>query len=388
VVKYSPKSWVFELATPDKTRIIFHVDIDSFYPSVEIRDNPELKGKPVIVGADPKGGRGRGVVVSSSYEARKLGVRSGTPISRAFKLAPSAVYLRPNFPKYSDVSSKIMKLLASFADRFEQVSIDEAFLDVSEKLDRDFGKARDFALKIKSELQNREGLACSIGVAPNKSGAKIASDFQKPNGLTIVEPSRLTTFLAPLPVRSISGIGNKTEEFLASKGITTIGELQKVAGQELVKYFGKTGVWLWGVANGLEQMEVKERRMRSLNSEHTFDSDVQDKMEVLEKLESVVERLHKRVLLSKVEFRVVGIKIRFTHFQTHSRENTLPLFTNTKEAIMQEARNLFREFETNPRKVRLIGVFVADFKDLDGKSEDSGATIENWIGSDENSERT
>jgi DNA polymerase IV (archaeal DinB-like DNA polymerase) len=372
--------------SPDEgsPRIIFHVDVDSFYPSVEVRRNPNLRGKPVIVGADPRGGRGRGVVVSCSYEARKLGVRSGTPISRAFKAAPDAVYLRPDFPQYAEVSKRIMKILEHFADKFEQVSIDEAFLDVSESLGQDYQKARELAGRIKQELESREGLTCSIGIAPNKSIAKIASDLHKPNGLTVVEPKDVITFLAPLPVRVISGIGNKTEDFLTSKGITTIGELQKVPGKELVNYFGKTGVWLWGVAHGLERIDVKQRPMRSLNSEHTFDADVLDKSKVLEMLESLVDKLHKRVLLSRVEFRVVGIKIRFTHFQTYSRENTIPHFTGRKEAILQEARNLFREFEKNPRKVRLIGVFVADFKETNEKnlSEYSNETIESWIEGD------
>lgn len=367
---------------PEKHRIIFHVDIDSFYPSIEARQNPSLKGKALIVGADPKGGRGRGVVVSCSYEARKLGIRSGTPISHAFKIAPDAVYVRPNFPLYSQVSNRIMKILEGFADKFEQVSIDEAFLDVSEKLGGEYEKARDLANKIKIELTSQEGLTCSIGIAPNKSSAKIASDLQKPNGLTIVTPENLTSFLAPLPVRAISGIGTKTEEFLSSKGISTIGELQKIPGKDLVDYFGKTGVWLWGVAHGLEQIEVKGRPMRSLNSEHTFDRDVLDKAKVYEMLEKQVERLHKRVLLSNVEFRVVGIKIRFTHFQTYSRENTLPFFTTSKDAILQEGKNLFREFEGNPRKVRLIGVFVADFKEK-GEVSNSG-TMEDWISSKEN----
>jgi DNA polymerase IV (archaeal DinB-like DNA polymerase) len=370
----------------ERPRVIFHVDIDSFYPSVEIRENPSLRGKPVIVGADPKGGRGRGVVVSCSYEARKLGIRSGTPISRAFKIAPGAFYLRPNFQLYSNVSGKVMDLLSVFADKFEQVSIDEAFLDASSKLGGDYSLAKDYAEKIKHELLAKEALTCSIGVALNKSGAKIASDYKKPNGLTIVKPSELISFLSPLAIRAISGVGPKTEEFLSNKGIETIGDLQKVPGKDLVNYFGKTGVWLWGVANGLERIEVKERPMRSLNSEHTFERDVLDKTEVFEMLEGLVERLHKRVLVSNVEFRVVGMKIRFTHFQTYSRENTLAHFTTSKDAILQEIRNLFREFEKNPKKVRLVGVFVADFRELGSGEADMvspESTIENWIGDDE-----
>jgi DNA polymerase IV (archaeal DinB-like DNA polymerase) len=357
-----------------KDRIVFHVDIDSFYPSVETRENPALKGKPLVVGADPKGGKGRGVVMSCSYEARKFGIHSGMPISRAYKLYAAAVYIRPNLALYSKVSNAIMNILRSHADKFEQVSIDEAFLDVSERA-RSYDEARKLAILVKSDVEAKEGLTCSIGVAPNKSTAKIASEFQKPDGLTVVTPEEVKSFLAPLPVRAISGIGTKNEQFSESVGVKTIGDLQKLPGKDLVKHFGKTGVWLWGVANGLEQIEVKQRPMRSLNVEHTFEKDTPDKNVVLSKLSELAERLHGRVLYSKVEFRVVGIKIRFSYFQTFTRENSLPTFTNKKRAILQEGKNLFREFESDTRKVRLIGLFFADFKE----GESGRESLEDWV---------
>jgi DNA polymerase IV (archaeal DinB-like DNA polymerase) len=356
----------------NKLRIIFHVDIDSFYPSVEIRENPGIKGKPVIVGQDPKGGKGRGVVVSCSYEARKFGIHSGQPISRAYKICPDAVYLRPNFQLYGKVSRSIMNLLRAYADKFEQVSIDEAFLDVSDKV-TNYDSARLLSLNIKQEVETKEGLTCSIGVAPNKSSAKIASEFQKPDGLTVVPPENLKDFLSPLPASAITGIGRKTEEYLQTIGVKTIGDLQKVSGKDLVKRFGKTGVWLWGVANGLERIEVREKSMRSLSAEYTFEKDVSDKKEVLAKLEELSEKLHRRILSSDVKFRVVGIKVRFTHFQTFSRENALPVVTDSKEAMIREARSLFREFEKNPRKIRLIGLSVSDF--VTGPSE----SLETWV---------
>jgi DNA polymerase IV (DinB-like DNA polymerase) len=362
-------------------RVIFHVDIDSFYPSVEIRENPSLKGKAVIVGADPKGGQGRGVVVSCSYEARKLGIRSGMPISRAYRIAKNnAVYLRPNFDLYLSVSRKVMNLLRGFADKFEQVSIDEAFLEVTEKVHNDYEEARRYAIEVKTKLGSEEKLTCSIGVAPNKSSAKIASDFQKPDGLTVVPPEKLQSFLAPLPTRAISGIGVKTEAFLESLGVRTIGDLQKVSGKDLVKYFGKTGVWLWGVANGLEQIEVKERPVRSLGAEHTFEKDIESKEKLIFKLEELVDRLHARVMSANVKFQVVGIRIRFTHFQTFSRENTLPTFTNAKNVILLEARNLLREFEKRKDKVRLIGVYVSGFRAEDeGGQKIPDESLENWV---------
>lgn len=357
----------------DKSRIIFHVDIDSFYPSVEIRENPSFRGKPVVVGQDPKGGKGRGVVVSCSYEARKLGIHSGQPISHAYKICPEAIYVRPNFTLYGKVSRNVMNLLHEFADKFEQVSIDEAFLDVSDKVS-DYESARMLALQIKQQVEVTEGLTCSIGVAPNKSSAKIVSEFQKPDGLTVVPPENLRNFLAPLPASVITGIGKKTEEYLKSIRVETIGDLQKVHGKDLVKQFGKTGVWLWGVANGLEQIEVREKSMKSLSAEHTFEKDVSDKQEVLHELDELSEKLHKRVISSGVKFRIVGIKVRFTHFQTYSRENTLSVSVNSKDVMIQEAKNLFREFEKNPRKVRLIGLFVSDFVETE-----SVGSLESWV---------
>jgi DNA polymerase IV (archaeal DinB-like DNA polymerase) len=357
-----------------KPRVIFHVDIDSFYPSVEIRENPEIKGRPVIVGADPKSGRGRGVVVSCSYEARKLGIHAGQPISRAYRIAPDAVYLRPNFALYGKVSRQIMNLIRGFATKFEQVSIDEAFLDVSDKVSN-FDEARSLALQVKQEVEGKEGLTCSIGVAPNKSSAKIASEFQKPDGLTVVPSEKLKVFLAALPASAITGIGKKTEEYLDSIGVKTIGDLQKMDGRDLVKKFGKTGVWLWGVASGLERIEVKEKPMRSLSAEHTFETDVLDKKVVLGKLDELAEKLDKRVVSSGVKFKIVGIKVRFTHFQTYSRENTVTVATDSKDVLIREGRNLFREFEKNPRKVRLIGLSVSG---LVQKGENL-SRLEDWL---------
>lgn len=348
------------------------MDLDSFYPSVEKRDDPSLEEKPLIVGGDPA--RKRGVVVSCSYEARKLGVHAGQPISRAYRLAPDAVYIRPNFALYGKVSKRVMNLLRAHADSFEQVSIDEAFLDVSSR--GTFDSATGLALEIKDEIKSKEGLTCSIGIAPNKSSAKIASDFQKPDGLTVVPQEKLAEFLAELPVKAITGVGKKTEEFLTSIGINTIGDLQKLPGTTLTKHFGKTGVWLWGVAHGLEQIPVKERTvMKSLSAEHTFENDVEYKV-ALEKMNTdLVGALHKRIESASYEFRVVSIKIRFSYFQTYTRENTLPNYTTSKNAIIEESNNLMKEFENEKKKVRLIGVRVADLR----RRSENSTSLSEWL---------
>src|SRR5271155_1805480 len=223
-------------------RAIFHVDLNAFYVSVEIADSPSLKGLPVVVGADPAGGKARGVVMTCSYEARKLGLKSGMPISTAHRLAPNAVYIDPDakqrWNRYAEVSGKVMEILRGNADRFEQTGIDEGFLDVSDRT-KNIEEAKDLAMKIKKEIRDSLGITCSVGIAPNKSLAKIASDRQKPDGLTVVPFDDPKSFLAPLPVAVIPGVGSKTQAFLTERGIVTIGQLQKLSGQELMKWFGK-----------------------------------------------------------------------------------------------------------------------------------------------------
>lgn len=360
-------------------RIIQHVDLDSFYPSVEVRENSKLRSLPVIVGSDPKEGKGRGIVVSPSYEARKYGVHSGQPISRAYKLCPDAIFIHPpNFGLYGKVSSEIMTLIRSFTTKFEQVSIDEAFLDVTDQV-KTYAAAIDLASKIKKELFEKEGFTCSIGVAPNKSIAKIASEFQKPDGLTAVEPANVKEFLAPLPVSVITGVGKKTEIFLKGKGIETIGQLQKVEGKTLVRYFGKGGVWLWGVAQGLEQIEVKERTMRkSLSLEHTFEYDTDDRALLIGKMNELADHLHRRVMMNDLEFMKVGIRVRFSNFQTFTRERSLHNSTNQKDVIIEHTRKLFTEFEDRNQKIRLIGLRVSNLSKRDPQKEGLDTFLTNY----------
>src|SRR5512136_160734 len=208
-------------------RVILHVDVDAFFPSVEVREHPEFKGKPVVVGADPKEGKGRGVVSSASYEARKFGIRSALPISRAWKLCPDCIYLRPHFDLYVPASNSIMQILRSRADKFEQGGIDEAYLDISSRV-KDFGEAEVFAKHLMKEVLEKTGLTCSICVAPNKMTAKIASDFRKSYGLTVVNPEEVKDFLFPLEVRKIPGVGAKIEQALLELGIETVKDLAAV----------------------------------------------------------------------------------------------------------------------------------------------------------------
>lgn len=332
--------------------------MDAFYVSVERRENPSLVGKPVIVGADPKGGRGRGVVMASSYEARDLGVRSGMPISQAWRKLPEAVYLPPNYDLYGAVSESVMNVLREFADILEHVSIDEAFLDVSSKV-LAYDDAADYARGVKGAVREREGLACTVGAAPNKSTAKIASDLAKPDGLKIVRPEEVASFLAPLPVTTISGVGSKTAAALERVGVRTIGELAAFPGSELKKLLGKNAVWLWGIARGIEEMPVEERPdPKSISVERTFERDVSDWDIILETLDSIAHNVFLRAKGQGACFQTIGIKVRFEGFQTFLRERTLPSHVLDEAVLAAVSRDLMKEFEARGRKVRLLGVRV------------------------------
>lgn len=353
-------------------RTIFHVDIDAFYTSVEVRDNTSLRGKPLVVGFDPEGGMGRGVVVACSYEARKLGIRSGMPISRAYRLAPDAIYLRPDYRKYTQTSARLMKLLGGHADELEQVGIDEAFLDVSSRV-RNLDQARVLALQIKREVAS-EGLTCSIGIAPNKSSAKIASDLLKPDGLTVVPPTKAAEFLAPLPVTVIPGVGKKTRAFLEERGIETISQLQSLPGKQLVKWFGKNGVWLWGVVHGREQIAVKSREPRSLNVEKTFRVDVQDYKTVFSEGELLAHELMRRLKRAGLQFRTVGVKIRFRGFETHTTEKTLADHSDDLDSLVNTVHSLLKNFEGRRVPVRLVGVRASHLR----RKESAPSALDSW----------
>ena len=353
-------------------RTIFHIDIDAFYASVEVRDNPSLKGKPLIVGFDPEGGKGRGVVVACSYEARNLGVRSGMPISRAYRIAPDAVYVLPDYRKYTEASARIMKLLRGHADELEQVGIDEAFLDVSSRV-RGIEEAKALALEIKREIGS-EGLTCSIGIAPNKSSAKIASDLLKPDGLTVVPSTLVAEFLAPLPVSVIPGVGKKTGDFLKERGIENISQLQSLPGKQLVRWFGKNGVWLWGVIHGTEQIAVRPREQKSLNVEKTFRRDVKDYRTVMKEAELLAHELVRRIKRGNLHFRTIGVKIRFRGFETHTMEKTLAEDSDDLESVLSTVKSLLKNFEDRKGAVRLVGVRASHLR----RKEDELSTLDSW----------
>jgi DNA polymerase IV (DinB-like DNA polymerase) len=335
--------------------------MDHFYTAVETRERPDLKGKPVVVGADPKGGQGRGVVSTSNYEARKAGVRSGMPISRAYKLCPEAVYLPPNFPLYIRVSDEIMAIARKYADKFEQWGIDEAFLDVSTKAG-DYVHAEALAKQIKQEILQKTGLTCSIGVGPNKLIAKIASDYQKPDGLTLVKPQDAEKFLEPLSVRKLLWVGRKTEEKLKALGVETVGDLARFDASVLAEMFGVAGTQMYLSAHGVDRSPVEERTgVKSIGHETTFEEDTADLTVLFPALDAMAEEVSKEAQSRRLFFKNVTIKIRYENFETHTRSKTLQFMTNRPQDIRKNARELLQPYLQPDRKIRLLGVRVSSF---------------------------
>jgi len=345
----------------EKNRIIFHVDMDHFFTAVEEREHPEFKGKPVIVGADPKEGKGRGVVSTCNYEARKFGVRSGMPISRAWRLCPEAVYLPVNYELYVKVSDEIMDILRKYADKFEQWGIDEAFLDVSLKV-KDYVEAEALARRIKAEVYESEKLTCSIGIGPNKLVAKIASDFQKPDGLTIVREEEAEKFLSPLSVRKLLWVGRKTEQKLGGMGIKTIGDLARYDPTVLAEAFGVMGTQIYLMAHGIDRSEVHERgEIKSISRDVTFEEDTSDFEFVLKTLDGLSEEVHGDVLKQRLYFKTVTIRVRYENFETHTHSKTLAFITNRLQDLKKTGRELMQAYLRPDRKVRLVGVRVSNF---------------------------
>ncbi|AKB47352.1 DNA polymerase IV [Methanosarcina sp. Kolksee] len=364
---------------PPERRITFHADMDSFFASVEVRERPELKGLPVVVGSDPKGGSGRGVVSTCSYEARKYGIHSAMPISQAYRLCPNAFFLPVNMKLYAGVSEKIMELLKGFADRFQQVSVDEAYLIPGSEI-TSFEEAALYALRIKDEVQKQEGITCSVGVGPNKLIAKIASGFQKPDGLTVVRPEDVRKFLFPLPVSKIPGIGEKTADTLKSMGLNRVEELAICDVQLLSEKFGKMGLRMKQLANGLDFGEVREKEsVKSISRHGTFAEDTSDPVKIACSLDLLAESVHKSLLKNRFLFKTVTLTVRFEDFSTYTRSKTIPIWTSDIFVIKRTSMQLLSEFIGN-QKLRLVGIGVTKLRERDEKQTlitDFGSSLYN-----------
>jgi nucleotidyltransferase/DNA polymerase involved in DNA repair len=340
-------------------RSILHVDMDAFYASVEQFDHPEYKGKPVIVGADPRDGKGRGVVAACSYEARKFGVRSALPISRAWKLCPEGICVRPRMQRYVEVSRQVMEVFRRYTDLVEPLSIDEAFLDITGSTTL-LGPPEQIARSIKIEIREATTLNASVGLAPNKFLAKIASDLKKPDAFVVVEEKHVEAFLRDLPISRLWGVGPKTEQRLHEMGYRTIGQLAAAGRPELVRSLGSLGEHLFQLSHGKDDRPVVPNgEPKSISSETTLDEDTADREFLMRTILELSDRVAQR--LRKEEYRAgkITLKLRYSNFSTHTRQSSLEKLTQTGGEIAAVARFLFSQFPLN-RKIRLIGVSAGD----------------------------
>ncbi len=347
----------------EQSRYIVHVDMDAFFAAIEQRDNPSLRGRPVIVGANPEGGKGRGVVSTCSYEARKFGIRSAMPISLAYRRCPHAVFLPVDIDKYRKVSRRIYEIFYEFTPRVEAVSIDEAFLDITESFHR-FGSPLNLCREIKSRIKEEVGLIASVGLAPTKMVAKIASGVGKPDGLVEVDASHLEDFLFPLPVEKLWGVGERVSFVLHRLGMYTIGDIACADVDVLTRHLGKGGYSLWLLARGKDNQDVYwEERIKSMSQEVTFQRDTSEYEVVTKKLMELCERLSLRLRASNLKGRTVTLKVRLSGFRTYTRSITCTPATNFADEIYQRAQALLRRLEIKKEKIRLVGVRVSSLVD-------------------------
>jgi DNA polymerase-4 len=342
------------VASDSSPRTIIHVDMDAFYASVEQRDRPELRGRAVIVGADP---RGRGVVSAASYEARRYGVHSAMPIGRAARLCREGVFLPVDMDKYARVSRQIMALLAEFTPMLEPLSIDEAFLDVTGTRTL-FGEGVEQARRIKSRIRDVVGLTASVGVAPNKFIAKVASDLQKPDGLVVVAPGNEAEFLAPLPVSRLWGVGRVAASDLESMGIRTIGQLAAVPPGSLESRFGRGATALGELARGMDERPIEPfAPPKSMGAEETFERDHRDVERLRQTLRAQAERVARELRAEGLAGRTVTLKLRFADFSTITRSHTVDPTQDGLDIYREASLLLARVALRQP--VRLIGLSVS-----------------------------
>ncbi|MFQ5795052.1 MAG: DNA polymerase IV [Candidatus Bipolaricaulia bacterium] len=342
--------------TPLPSRKIIHVDMDAFYASVEQRDRPELKDTPVIVG----GLGGRGVVAAASYEARRFGVHSAMPMARARKLCPQATFLAARIGYYREISEQIRHIFRAYTSLVEPISLDEAFLDVTHS---PHGPVTSLAQQIKARIGEETDLTCSIGVAPNKFLAKLASDMKKPDGLVVIRPDQIEARLAPLPVNKIWGVGEATEKKLHAIGVRTIGALRNVPRRTLKEQFGKYGARLYHLARGIDDRPVEpEREPKSISREVTFETDVRNPDRIVRTLHELSDAVAQKLRESRLNGRTVQIKVRFPDFTTITRSTTLNVPTHATEVIRDEVVALFanKMARRHGRGIRLLGVGVVN----------------------------
>jgi len=348
-----------EQTTP--LRKIIHIDMDAFYASIEQRDHPGYRGKPIVVGGSPEG-RG-GVVATASYEARRFGIRSAMPSRRAQQLCPEAIFVRPRFDAYREASRRIREIFHRYTDLIEPLSLDEAYLDVTTDK-QNIGSAIEIARLIKQAIRNELQLTASAGVSVNKFVAKIASDMQKPDGLTFIGPSAVEAFMEKLPVEKFFGVGKVTANKMKRMGLFTGADLKKLSEADLVQHFGKTGRFYYRIVRGIDNRPVEpHRETKSLSAEDTFPHDLTTLEEMNEQLDRISGIVHERLLKYGLKGRTITLKVRYSDFRQITRNQSFPYPLNDLPTIRATAKQLLAATDPEDKKIRLLGVGLSNFQD-------------------------
>ena len=346
-------------------RKIIHVDMDAFYASVEQLDNPQLVGKPVAVG----GSEVRGVISAASYEARKFGVRSAMSGALAQKLCPELVFVRPRFDRYKEISKQIRSIFHEYSDLVEPLSLDEAYLDVTENK-KGNPSASLIASEIRKTIKERTGLTASAGISINKFIAKIASDVNKPNGQKTVPPEEVLGFLESLDIKKFYGVGKVMKEKMYLHGIFTGKDLKEKSLEYLEEHFGKSGAFFYHIVRGIQKSEVKPiRRQKSLAAERTFNENISSEIFMVERLSEIAREVERRLKKSKIAGKTVTLKIKYSDFTLQTRSRTLPLFISSSELILENVKELLFQSEMKD-SVRLLGISISNLNNTE-KSKDA-----------------
>lgn len=338
--------------------MILLVDMDYFYAACEEIKRPELRTKPTIVGSDPKGGRGRGVVMTCNYVARKVGIHSGMPISAAYKIKPDANYLPMDYSYYEAKSKEVMAILKESADKLEQVSIDEAFVDLSNKV-KDYNEALDYAARIKKTIKDKVKLPCSIGISTNKLMAKMACESAKPNGIKVIKDEDKKAFLEKMPVGELYGVGRKTKEKLEKMGYETVGKLSGANIMDLIKEFGSFGTELHNYANGIDDSKIEENyQIKSIGRETTFEFDTNDPDKITVTIARLSNEVFDELKRMGFSFKVVTFKARYPDF-SESLKSKMVRPSNDLQIIKDTATKLYNKYFDSNKKLRKIGIRVS-----------------------------
>jgi len=356
------------------TATILHVDMDAFYASVAERDDPSLRGKAVVVGVGA-----RGVVLSANYAARKYGIRAAMPVGRAKRMAPHAIFVTPDHQRYSEVSAKVMEIFDSFTPLVEPISLDEAFLDVTgaRKL---LGTGREIAVEIRRKVEASEGITCSVGIAPSKFIAKLASGHCKPNGILEIPADRILNFLHPLPVNAIWGVGPKTAETLERLGLRTVADIANLPRTTLIRALGQaSGASLYELAWGRDYRDVTPNEPdKSISAAETFAQDIDDPEEILQEYLRLTEKAAARLRENGYYTKTISIKVRFADFSTISRSKTLPLPIDSTHEIYEIAKALYLALNLDRARLRLVGISLDNLSEAAPEQLLLGAREKGW----------